>query len=110
MKQRLNEIYVSKLEVKKSSEARPGVLCTVQGPFAEYGVVNRNNRLYTSKVWEKAIKSQSIQEGLRNKTLFGEADHPHEDRYDPTLPLVSHSITKLWIEGEKREGAGLRRS
>ena len=103
-KKLLNEIYKSKMEIKKEEGNRPGVLCVVEGKFGEYGKVNRNNRLYDRGVWESVISSEFVREALRNKTVFGGADHPAEDRVDPTLSLVSHSVTDLWLEGDQKEG------
>lgn len=99
----LIETYYSKLDIveSKSENLRPGVLATVIGPFAQYGTRNRNNRVYPKSLWEKVINSDYVQEQLKNRTLFGEADHP-KDRFEVSLPDVSHSVTKLWLDEKNK--------
>lgn len=104
MKKQLNEIYQTKFEITKRTELPEGVLCRVKGPIAEYGAVNRNNRRYTRAVWEGVLESPYLKESLENKTFFGEADHPFDNRADSTIPLVSHCFTKLWLDGDKDTG------
>lgn len=105
-KQPLNEVYISKLELvennssiseSSNTEDRFGVLGTVEGPFAEIEHKNRNNRYYPKELWEGVLESDYVKEMMENKTLFGEGDHP-EERFEISLPEVSHCITDLWID------------
>lgn len=91
------DLYFSKLDISENRPNKSGVLCTVKGPFAEINKKNRNNRVYSKSLWEKAINSEYIKEMLSNRTLFGEADHP-ESRYEISLPNVSHVIYDVWID------------
>lgn len=88
--------------VEKGNESgKNGVLGVVEGPFAEIDTWNRNDRKYYKSLWEnKVLKSDYVSEMLNNKTLLGEADHP-EERFEISIPNVSHSITDLWIDEEK---------
>lgn len=90
----LNEVYISTLTESKAEAKRPGVLKTVEGPFAEVNEQNRNGRRYSRKLWETVINSDYVKEMLPNRTLFGEADHP-ADRAEISLPNVSHVVTNL---------------
>lgn len=77
------------------SENKPGILRVIQGPVAEYEKLNRNKRKYSEKLWDKVLASPYVQEQLRYKTLYGEANHP-TDRYEVDFMRVSHSITEMW--------------
>lgn len=101
----LNETTaVSEFDLSESPE-RKGILGTMEGTFAEFGEKNRNNRLYTKELWEKVINSDYVQEMMEYNTLFGEADHP-EDRFEISLPEISHVVTDLWVDEENNEVKG----
>mgnify|MGYP000344250294 CR=1 FL=1 len=103
----LNEtLSVSKMKINENNDKNnSGVLATLEGPFAEIESVNRNNRVYSKELWESVINSDYVQEMLGNKTLFGEADHP-EDRFEISLPDISHVITDLWIDESNNQVMG----
>lgn len=95
----LNEVFKSKMELTESEAVRSDytVLATVQGPFAEIGKGNRNDRYYSRGVFEnKVINSEYVKELLDNNCFFGELGHP-ENRMEIDFANVSHAITKLWI-------------
>lgn len=105
-KKPLHEVYWSKLKLVESNSVNEstdnsgnnaGVLGTVEGPFAEIENKNRNNRVYSKELWEGVINSGYVKEMMDNRTLLGEGDHP-EDRFEISIPEVSHSITDLWLD------------
>jgi predicted nucleic acid-binding Zn-ribbon protein len=67
----------------------------IKGPVAEWDKLNRNKRKYSEKLWDKVLSSPYVQEQLRYKTLYGEANHP-TDRYEVEFSKVSHSIVEMW--------------
>lgn len=102
---KLNETTaVSEFDLKESPD-RSGILGSMEGTFAEFNTTNRNNRVYTKELWESVIDSDYVQEMMENNTLFGEADHP-EDRFEISLPEISHVVTDLWIDEDKEEVRG----
>lgn len=88
-------------EMKPIKSTSPNVLCTLSGPCMQFGVVNRNNRLYSRKLVEdRILNNPTIRECLKNHSMLGEGGHP-ENRVDIAYPEVALSVTKLWIpEGD----------
>lgn len=93
-----DDVYYTKLNIDESSRGlKPGVLSTVEGPFMEVEIENRNGRKYTqSLIRNKIVEADYTKEQLENRTLLGEARHP-QDRYEVWIPDVSHNIIALWF-------------
>lgn len=75
--------HIDKL-LTEGESVRPGCLGQLSGPIAEWHDSTRNDRYYSKKLWMSVFETPWVQEALRTKTLFGEADHP-EDRLEPSL-------------------------
>ncbi len=88
-----------------SDKAQKGVLRTIKGPLAEWDSKNRNNRIYSEKVWDKVVESDYFKEQTKYKTLYGEANHP-TDRFEVDFARVSHSITEMHKVPDKKEVHG----
>lgn len=72
-------------------------LCVLEGPCMEFGVVNKNNRMYSRKLIEdRIVNNPQIQQMIKNRSLLGEGGHP-ESRIDISLPEVAISVEKLWV-------------
>lgn len=99
MKQILNEQLTNTLfeEVKEQKPAN--ILKRIKGVVADFKP-NRNGRVYGRHLWENVINSEYVQEMMNAKCLFGENNHPQDDRTDIDLNNVSHAINKMWIEGD----------
>lgn len=63
----------------------------LKGIFTEFGVMNRNNRVYEAKDVLPHIKS--LQEQIKTGSVMGELDHPTQ--FDTSLDRVSHTIESL---------------
>ena len=73
------------------------------GTFTEFGVKNRNERIYTAEKFLPAL--DELNERIQNLgVVYGEFDHP--DVFDTSLSRASHIITKASYlkEGNKVEG------
>ncbi len=88
-----------------TDKTQKGVLRTIQGPLAEWDSKNRNNRIYSEKVWDKVVESDYFKEQTKFKTLYGEANHP-TDRFEVDFARVSHSITEMHKVSDKKEVHG----
>ncbi len=97
-----DESIFSKECYESTAPSRKGVLRTIKGPVAEWGNLNRNNRMYTEKLWDRVIESDYVKEQKECKSLFGEANHP-EARFEVDFSRVSHSITDLYKVPEKNQ-------
>lgn len=60
---------------------------------------NRNKRLYSETVLREAISAPPVQERLRTKTLFGEANHPFTTELSRQMVIdqtrLSHIVTDI---------------
>ena len=94
-----SESIISEMRPTKSNSST--ALCVVEGPCMEFGIVNRNNRIYSRKlVEERILKNPAIIEALKNRSMLGEGGHP-ENRVDISYPEVALAVEKLWIpEGD----------
>lgn len=94
------ESIVSEMKPINSGESN-NVLCYVEGACMQFGVVNRNNRIYSRKLVEdKILNNPIVIEALKNKSMLGEGGHP-ESRVDISYPDVGLAAEKFWIpEGD----------
>ena len=75
----------------------------LSGTFTEFGVKNRNDRVYTANKFLPAL--QELNERINNLgVVYGEFDHP--DVFDTSLSRASHIITKADYVSEKNLVAG----
>jgi hypothetical protein len=78
-------------------------LYTLSGTFTEFGVKNRNERIYTADKFLPAL--QELNERMSGLgAVYGEFDHP--DVFDTSLSRASHIITKAEYVQEKNLVAG----
>ena len=74
----------------------------LEGVFAEFGIENRNGRIYEEKEYLPHL--EYLKKDIANKNLLGELDHP--ERFEVALGSVSHRITELWYDQTKRQVLG----
>ena len=74
----------------------------LEGVFAEFGVENRNGRVYEEKEYLPHL--EYLKKDIANGNLLGELDHP--ERFEVALGNVSHRVTDLWYDGDKRQVKG----
>ena len=75
--------------IKENSSNKKGY--TLGGTFTEFGVKNRNERIYTAEKFLPAL--QELNERISNLgVVYGEFDHP--DVFDTSLSRSSHIVTK----------------
>jgi len=75
----------------------------MSGTFTEFGVKNRNERIYTADKFLPAL--QEMNERMSNLgVVYGEFDHP--DVFDTSLSRASHVITKANYVAESNLVAG----
>ena len=75
----------------------------MSGTFTEFGVKNRNERIYTADKFLPAL--QEMNERMNNLgVVYGEFDHP--DVFDTSLSRASHVITKADYVAESNLVAG----
>lgn len=63
----------------------------LEGIFAQFGVVNNNDRLYEENEYLPHL--DYLKEKIKSKRLMGELDHP--EKFDISLQKVSHVIESL---------------
>src|SRR5210317_328362 len=97
-----DEIIFSSECYESVAPKRKGVLRTVRGPVSEWGNLNRNKRKYTEKLWDKVLASDYVLEQKKNKTLYGEANHP-ENRFEVDFSRVSHNIVEMYKVPDKQQ-------
>ena len=100
MPQQLNETLVAKGHILETNREKlpKGVLCRGQWPICNVGKLNQNNRMYEKEVFQRSIfDNAAIQEKMKNRTLFGHAEHP-EGKTQSDLQLTSHVIIDTFID------------
>jgi hypothetical protein len=89
----------SSQNLKKISKDGKTVL---EGVFAEFGVENRNGRVYEEKEYLPHL--EYLKTDIANGNLLGELDHP--EKFEVSLGNVSHRISELWYDQAKRQILG----
>lgn len=74
----------------------------LEGVFTEFGVRNKNNRIYEEK--EVLPHINELNEKVKSGKLLGELDHPKD--FDISLSNVSHVIESLDYDSEKKQVMG----
>ena len=74
----------------------------LEGVFAEFGIENRNGRIYEEKEYLPHL--EYLKKDITNGNLLGELDHP--ERFEVALGSVSHRISELWYDQAKRQVLG----
>lgn len=74
----------------------------LEGIFAQFGVVNNNDRIYEENEYLPHL--EYLQKKIGEKRLLGELDHP--EKFDVSLTKVSHVIEKLDYDKNKRQIVG----
>ncbi len=94
------------LVLEKSSEnlgvTKDGNEVVLEGVFAQFGVVNNNDRIYEENEYLPHL--DYLGKKINEKRLLGELDHP--EKFDISLSKVSHVIEKLDYNKEKRQIVG----
>lgn len=90
------------LILERSSEnlksSKDGNDVILEGIFAQFGIVNNNDRIYEEEEYLPHLKY--LQKKIDENRLIGELDHP--DKFDISLSKISHVIEKLDYDKEKR--------
>ena len=89
----------SSSNLKKISKKGKTVL---EGIFAEFGIENRNGRIYEEKEYLPHL--EYLKKDIANGSLLGELDHP--ERFEVALGNVSHRIVELWYDSATRQVKG----
>ena len=74
----------------------------LEGVFAQFGVVNNNDRIYEENEYLPHL--DYLQKKISKKGLLGELDHP--EKFDIALSKVSHVVEKLEYDKNKRQIIG----
>lgn len=65
-----------------------GILGRLTGIIADFKNPTRNERYYSSKLWENVFEDPIMQEKIKNRCLFGELGHP-EDRLEVDMEKIA---------------------
>jgi uncharacterized protein YoxC len=74
----------------------------LEGVFTEFGVRNKNNRIYEEK--EVLPHINELTEKVKSGKLLGELDHPKD--FDISLSNVSHVVESLEYDQQKKQVIG----
>lgn len=74
----------------------------LEGVFTEFGIRNKNNRIYEEK--EVLPHINELKEKVKSGKLLGELDHPKD--FDISLSNVSHVVESLNYDPEKKQVIG----
>jgi len=74
----------------------------LQGTFTQFGIKNKNGRIYEEKEFLPHLKE--LQEKVKKGKLLGELDHP--TKFDISLQNVSHVIEELEYDSSKKQVIG----
>ena len=86
-------------EIIKNSKLK-GVIGKIGGIGADSNEPTRNGRRYPLELWQNVEKSEYFIEGMENRSLIGEADHPQE-RLDYSVTEGAVVLTKYEIQNEQ---------
>lgn len=91
-----NIVLKGKLLETKAENLPEGVLCRVEYPICNVGVLNANKRIYEAAVWEHVLANECLQRKMQERCLFGHAEHPEGSQSN--LECTSHVIFETKLE------------
>lgn len=83
----------------KEDGKRKGVIGKIGGIGADSNEPTRNGRRYPLELWQNVEKSEYFIEGMANRCIVGECDHPQE-RLDYSIPEGAIVLTKYDIQND----------
>lgn len=83
----------------KEDGKRKGVIGKIGGIGADSNEPTRNGRRYPLELWQNVEKSEYFIEGMENRCIVGECDHPAE-RLDYSIPEGAIVLTKYDIHDD----------
>lgn len=83
----------------KEDGKRKGVIGKIGGIGADSNEATRNGRRYPLELWQNVEKSEYFKEGMENRCIVGECDHPAE-RLDYSIPEGAIVLTKYDIQND----------
>ena len=83
----------------KEDGKRKGVIGKIGGIGADSNEPTRNGRRYPLQLWQNVEKSEYFKEGMENRCIVGECDHPAE-RLDYSIPEGAIVLTKYDIQND----------
>lgn len=91
------KIDIKPIDNKETNKLPNGVIGRLGGTFADYSQGTRNGgRIYPRELWiNRVLNSEEVAESLNTLTLFGEVDHPQDDRVETLAYNAAISIYKL---------------
>jgi hypothetical protein len=90
----IQEQVFENYEIVQNVDLPPRVLCRVTYPICNIDELNANHRRYGLPVWDKVMQTPELQEKLKNRCLFGHAEHPNESQN--RLERTSHVVHEMW--------------
>lgn len=97
MDQKLLLILENSTSVLESKSEGNGEV-VLEGIFAQFGVVNNNDRIYEENEYLPHL--DYLNQKIKSKRLMGELDHP--EKFDVSLQKVSHIIENLEYDKSSR--------
>lgn len=85
-------------EVIENSK-RKGIIGRIGGIGADSNTPTRNDRRYPLELWQNVKKSEYFIEGMQNRSIIGEADHPQE-RLDYSVKEGAVILTDYEIQDD----------
>lgn len=85
-------------EAKKNGKLK-GVIGKIGGIGADANEATRNGRRYPLELWQNVEKSEYFIEGMENRCIVGECDHPNE-RVDYSIKEGAIVLTKYEIRND----------
>lgn len=89
------ENQTNALKVNESNSTKKNYI--LDGPFTDFEVVNRNNRIYTANEFVPHL--ERMMEKKKWGVIYGEMDHP--ENFDISLKCVSHLIENAFYNKER---------
>ena len=87
-------------EIIENSKLK-GIIGKIGGIGADSNEKTRNGRRYPLELWQNVEKSEYFIEGMANRSIIGEADHPQE-RVDYSVTEGAVVLTKYEIQDDGR--------
>lgn len=81
---------------------RKGYLGRLKGVCADWKHGTRNGgRRYPKELWEKVFASDVFKEGMNTLTIYGEVDHPFDERLETSLKEVAVVLTEIQMDEDE---------
>lgn len=101
----VSALLKEKYGIPSVDETAGAIRCRLLYPIANFGKLNRNNRLYTRECFTNTLNHPQVTLGLVERNMFMQEEHPDADKDATETARIAGVVRDVIVPGENIEEA-----